>query len=782
MSTSSLVDSALTTEIPTPCRPPETAQPPPPNLLPACSTVSTTSTADLPRTRRLPVGKPRPLSTARTPPSASRVTSLRSPCPAIAPSTVATVSVTAGGVRVAGPAQVHTRPLRTMPRPSRTATALALDCGTQTRHLGRPPANKRQKPPRRRRRRRKCGRPEVERPFTSQPGDRAGARGSPWQGPERALGCSASAQVSPITLWISQAVCGASAGRQQAHRRAVPYRVTGAIRSPSDRVPARSSVGVPRAAAVADGAEAPAPARCVGPTTTTRRTVPSPSSSLSRLTRLGARRRTWVAQAVESARTVSSASVYRSALVWAATSGPTMWSHRARAPATATSVVEPRSLTSRSMVLSSTCGSRSSGAAPERAARSPRDRRPPRPDRASPRRRPDPPGPWPGRAWPPRRAKRPRPGRGRCRWDSRTDRAGRRRCRRCRRRSPRLRAGNRTGPDRRRQLTRRISPPATSYQTPATASDILADGGGHQHLFGTGDQGGQPPASTGVELGEDVVEDEDGLTAVAAEQVDAASRNDSAIDQHRHGRISLGGELAQAQDQVVAVRPDQRDTAAQLLVTPVDERVGDLRGERVGRRRLAEVAAAAVRDPGIVLGRGDVRVRLGHERREQLDRGERAARSSPLSLARWESQASSVRSALADACAAVFSNVLRCRRTWSSPGYAEIEEYALPAAPRGTCAGRRPPPTRPRSRARTAWCEGPLDVTVAARRWTGRAAPGRSGAGGPRSRSAPAVCRDALTADDRALGAGAGPGERYGERGGRRGWRGVDGLDEVVLL
>ncbi len=78
ISSSSRVDRALTTETPTPWRPPETLYPPPsPNLPPAWSTVSTTSAADLPFCSFIgPVGMPRPLSATRTPPSASRVTSI----------------------------------------------------------------------------------------------------------------------------------------------------------------------------------------------------------------------------------------------------------------------------------------------------------------------------------------------------------------------------------------------------------------------------------------------------------------------------------------------------------------------------------------------------------------------------------------------------------------------------------------------------------------------------------------------------------------------------------
>ena len=42
------VERAFTTEAPTPCRPPDTLYPPPPNLPPACRRVNTTSTAGIP--------------------------------------------------------------------------------------------------------------------------------------------------------------------------------------------------------------------------------------------------------------------------------------------------------------------------------------------------------------------------------------------------------------------------------------------------------------------------------------------------------------------------------------------------------------------------------------------------------------------------------------------------------------------------------------------------------------------------------------------------------------
>ncbi len=86
-STSTLRDSALTTEMPTPCSPPETAYPPPPNLPPAWSMVMTTSTVDFFSCWLMSTGMPRPLSTTRTAPSARIVTLMVSAWPASASST-----------------------------------------------------------------------------------------------------------------------------------------------------------------------------------------------------------------------------------------------------------------------------------------------------------------------------------------------------------------------------------------------------------------------------------------------------------------------------------------------------------------------------------------------------------------------------------------------------------------------------------------------------------------------------------------------------------------------
>ena len=68
-STSRRADRALTTEDPTPCRPPVAAYDPPPNLPPACSLVKTTSTPESPVLGSLSTGMPRPSSCTSADPS-----------------------------------------------------------------------------------------------------------------------------------------------------------------------------------------------------------------------------------------------------------------------------------------------------------------------------------------------------------------------------------------------------------------------------------------------------------------------------------------------------------------------------------------------------------------------------------------------------------------------------------------------------------------------------------------------------------------------------------------
>src|SRR5215218_1988783 len=76
ISTVSRLESAFTTDTPTPCRPPETAYALPSNLPPACRMVSATSTPGFLSLGCRSTGKPRPLSVTETPPSASNTTSM----------------------------------------------------------------------------------------------------------------------------------------------------------------------------------------------------------------------------------------------------------------------------------------------------------------------------------------------------------------------------------------------------------------------------------------------------------------------------------------------------------------------------------------------------------------------------------------------------------------------------------------------------------------------------------------------------------------------------------
>jgi hypothetical protein len=72
-----LFDNAFTTDAPTPCSPPDAPYAPPPNLPPACSSVSTTSSADTFFLAWRSTGMPRPLSMTSTDRSRWKMTSMR---------------------------------------------------------------------------------------------------------------------------------------------------------------------------------------------------------------------------------------------------------------------------------------------------------------------------------------------------------------------------------------------------------------------------------------------------------------------------------------------------------------------------------------------------------------------------------------------------------------------------------------------------------------------------------------------------------------------------------
>src|SRR5256884_1593243 len=129
ISITSRLDSALTTDTPTPCNPPEILYPSPPNFAPACNVVMMTSAADLFRySRWLSTGMPRPLSETRHPPSASNVTSILVASPAIASSTELSTTSYTRWCSPDGPVDPMYMPgrSRTGSRPLSTVMSLAV--------------------------------------------------------------------------------------------------------------------------------------------------------------------------------------------------------------------------------------------------------------------------------------------------------------------------------------------------------------------------------------------------------------------------------------------------------------------------------------------------------------------------------------------------------------------------------------------------------------------------------------------------------------------------------
>ncbi len=127
-STSSRADRALTTLAPTPCRPPEAAYEPPPNLPPAWSLVNTTSTPDSPVLGSTSTGMPRPSSRTSTEPSACSVTSIEWQWPPSASSTALSMISQRQCMRPRESVDPMYMPgrLRTASRPSRTDRCRAV--------------------------------------------------------------------------------------------------------------------------------------------------------------------------------------------------------------------------------------------------------------------------------------------------------------------------------------------------------------------------------------------------------------------------------------------------------------------------------------------------------------------------------------------------------------------------------------------------------------------------------------------------------------------------------
>ena len=120
--TSTREDSALTTETPTPCKPPDTLYPSPPNLPPAWRMVKTTSTVGIFSFGCLSIGMPRPLSATVTELSGCIHTSILSQYPANASSTELSTTSYTRWCRPRGPVEPMYMPgrLRTASKPSRT--------------------------------------------------------------------------------------------------------------------------------------------------------------------------------------------------------------------------------------------------------------------------------------------------------------------------------------------------------------------------------------------------------------------------------------------------------------------------------------------------------------------------------------------------------------------------------------------------------------------------------------------------------------------------------------
>ena len=232
-----------------------------------------------------------------------------------------------------------------------------------------------------------------------------------------------------------------------------------------------------------------------------RVTVPSPSSSLSRRTTVGASSRSWVAQAVESVRT-------------------TMARRRRRTPGVAVrrdlradelgppaeDAVHPQVGVPAALGDQPARASRRAAAGHGRPGRAPE----PAPGGVA-RRRPDVRAPGPGRRPVPRR------------WPGTGDRLGQV--------EPVVRRGTSAGRSRGsvRAAARRQPSSAFTHDAPRRrrrtaprperAGHVGGHGRGDQHLLGAGDEVGEPFPAVGVELGEHVVEDQDRVVALGAQQV-----------------------------------------------------------------------------------------------------------------------------------------------------------------------------------------------------------------------------------------------------------------------
>ena len=118
-----------------------------------------------------------------------------------------------------------------------------------------------------------------------------------------------------------------------------------------------------------------------------------------------------------------------------------------------------------------------------------------------------------------------------------------------------------------RQRTRRTSPAATSHRAPLSCSGTSPATAAVTSTCSAGaTSSASALASVVVELGEDVVEDQHRLTAVscAAGRTPPAAAPARTTRTRRGWRSPLAGQLAEGEDQVVAVRADQGDAPVEL--------------------------------------------------------------------------------------------------------------------------------------------------------------------------------------------------------------------------
>src|SRR5699024_11218293 len=149
---------------------------------------------------------------------------------------------------------------------------------------------------------------------------------------------------------------------------------------------------------------------------------------------------------------------------------------------------------------------------------------------------------------------------------------------------------------------------------------FLAGGGGDEHLFGARRDLHQRLAAVAIELGEDVVEDEDGVRALPAEeQVGGQAQGECEGPGFTVAGETLRRLVAQGERQIVAVRADNR-TATLYFAVAAGSHLGEQHRLDDGRvLRDVAVERRAVGDFGGAGGGGERRIRLHDGRRQRAD-------------------------------------------------------------------------------------------------------------------------------------------------------------------